>query len=60
MDTAVYELIGQDEVTQYFTQQNSYHVVVEGPPDLQATPDLFDTVYILSPTTERPCRCRSS
>ncbi|MGC1302995.1 MAG: efflux RND transporter permease subunit [Caulobacteraceae bacterium] len=51
VDTAIYELIGQDEVTQYFTQQNSYHVVVEGPPDLQATPDLFDTVYLLSPTT---------
>jgi HAE1 family hydrophobic/amphiphilic exporter-1 len=26
-------------------------VVVEGPPDLQATPDLFNTVYLLSPTT---------
>jgi HAE1 family hydrophobic/amphiphilic exporter-1 len=51
IDTAVYELIGQDEVTQYFTQQNSYHVVVEGPRDLQATPDLFDSVYLLSPTT---------
>ena len=51
VDTAVYELIGQDEVTQYFTQQNSYHVVIEAPPGLQATPDLFDTVYVLSPTT---------
>ncbi|HXA39361.1 MAG TPA: efflux RND transporter permease subunit [Phenylobacterium sp.] len=51
VDTAIYELIGQAEVTQYFTQQNSYHVVVEGPPDLQATPDLFNTVYVLSPTT---------
>jgi HAE1 family hydrophobic/amphiphilic exporter-1 len=51
IDTAIYEQIGQDEVTQYFTQQNSYHVVVEGPPDLQATPDMFNTVYLLSPTT---------
>jgi HAE1 family hydrophobic/amphiphilic exporter-1 len=51
VDTAIYELIGQSEVTQYFTQQNSYHVVVEGPTDLQATPDLFNTVYVLSPTT---------
>ncbi|WP_158914474.1 efflux RND transporter permease subunit [Caulobacter sp. S45] len=51
VDTAIYELVGQDEVTQYFTQQNSYHVVVEGPPDLQATSDLFGTVYLLSPTT---------
>ena len=51
IDTAIYELIGQDEVTQYFTQQNSYHVVVEGPPGLQATPDLFNSLYILSPIT---------
>jgi hydrophobic/amphiphilic exporter-1 (mainly G- bacteria), HAE1 family len=51
IDAAVYELIGQDEVTQYFTQQNSYHVVIEGPPHLEATPDLFNAMYILSPTT---------
>ncbi len=51
IDTAVYELLGQDEVTQYFTQQNSYHVVLEAPTGLQATPDLFNQIYILSPTT---------
>ena len=51
VDTAVYELIGQDEVTQYYTQQNSYHVVVEGPADLTATPDIFNSIYLLSPTT---------
>ncbi len=53
VDTALYELIGQDEVAQYYTQQNSYHVVLEGPPGLQASPELFDTVYLLSPTTGR-------
>jgi HAE1 family hydrophobic/amphiphilic exporter-1 len=51
IDTAIYELIGQDEVTQYYTQQNSYHVIVEAPPGLQATPDLFNSVYLLSPLT---------
>jgi len=51
IDTAIYELIGQDEVTQYYTQQNSYHVVVEAPPRMQATPDLFNSVYLLSPIT---------
>ena len=51
IDTAIYELIGQDEVTQYFTQQNSYHVVVEAPPNLEATPNLFNSIYILSPIT---------
>ncbi|HEY1898830.1 MAG TPA: efflux RND transporter permease subunit, partial [Steroidobacteraceae bacterium] len=51
IDTAIYELIGQDQVAQYFTQQNSYHVIVEAPPILQATPDLFNSVYLLSPIT---------
>jgi len=51
IDTAIYELIGQDEVAQYYTQQNSYHVVVEAPADLRASPAIFDTVYMLSPNT---------
>jgi HAE1 family hydrophobic/amphiphilic exporter-1 len=51
IDTAIYNLIGQHEVTQYFTQLNSYHVIVEAPPKMQLTPDLFNSVYILSPLT---------
>jgi HAE1 family hydrophobic/amphiphilic exporter-1 len=51
IDAAIYELIGQSEVAQYYTQQNSYHVIVEAPPELQATPDLFNSVYVLSPIT---------
>lgn len=51
IDAAVYELIGQDEIAQYFTQQNAYHVVVEALPGLYATPDIFNSLYILSPTT---------
>jgi HAE1 family hydrophobic/amphiphilic exporter-1 len=51
IDAAVYELLGQDEVAQYFTQQNSYHIVIESPPNLQATPDLFNSVYLSSPIT---------
>jgi multidrug efflux pump subunit AcrB len=51
IDAAVYELLGQDEVTQYFTQQNSYHVVIEAVPSLYSTPDIFNSLYILSPTT---------
>ena len=38
-------------MAQYFTQLNSYHVVMEAPPDLQATPELFNSVYLLSPLT---------
>ena len=51
IDAAIYNMIGQHQVAQYFTQLNSYHVVVEAPPDLQATPDLFNAVYLLSPVT---------
>jgi HAE1 family hydrophobic/amphiphilic exporter-1 len=53
IDAAIYDLIGQAEVTQYFTQQNSYHVVVEAPPAMQTTPDLFDSVYVLSSITNQ-------
>ncbi len=53
IDTAIYNLIGQHEVAQYFTQLNAYHVVVEAPPTLQLTPDLFNSVYLLSPITNK-------
>jgi hydrophobic/amphiphilic exporter-1 (mainly G- bacteria), HAE1 family len=51
IDTIVYEMVGQDEIAQYYTQQNSYHVVIEGPPKMQATPDILNSLYILSSTT---------
>jgi HAE1 family hydrophobic/amphiphilic exporter-1 len=51
IDAAIYNLVGQHQVAQYFTQLNSYHVVVEAPPGMQATPDLFNTIYLLSPLT---------
>jgi HAE1 family hydrophobic/amphiphilic exporter-1 len=51
VDTEVYEMLGQDEVAQFYTQQNSYHVVIEGPPRMQATPDILNSLYLLSPTT---------
>ena len=51
IDAAIYEQIGQDEITQYFTQQNSYHVVIEAPPKMQASTDLFNSIYLLSPLT---------
>jgi len=53
IDTAIYNLIGQHEVAQYFTQLNAYHVVVEAPPNMQLTPDIFNDVYLLSPLTNK-------
>jgi HAE1 family hydrophobic/amphiphilic exporter-1 len=51
IDSAVYNLIGQRQVAQYFTQVNSYHVVFEAPRNAQATPDIFGHVYLMSPLT---------
>ena len=51
IDTAIYQLIGQAQIAQYFTQQNSYHVVLEAPTELQATPEILQSVYLLSPIT---------
>jgi HAE1 family hydrophobic/amphiphilic exporter-1 len=53
IDAAIYNQVGQREVAQYFTQLNAYHVVLEGPPGLQATPELFNSVYITSPLTNK-------
>jgi hydrophobic/amphiphilic exporter-1 (mainly G- bacteria), HAE1 family len=38
-------------VTQYFTQLNSYHVVLEVDPALQTDPRLLDKLYLTSPIT---------
>ncbi len=51
IDSAIYEMIGQAEVTQFFTQQNSYHVVIEASPELQGSPDILNAIYLLSPLT---------
>ena len=42
---------GQSQVTQFFTQLNSYHVVLEIPPELQKNPDTLGKLYVKSPTT---------
>ncbi len=54
IDTAIYNLIGQRQVTQYFTQLNSYRVVIEAPPGAQGDPALFSSVYLQSPLTGKP------
>jgi HAE1 family hydrophobic/amphiphilic exporter-1 len=51
IDAAIYDLVGQHEVAQYFTQLNAYHVIVEGPPKLQTDPGIFNAIYLLSPLT---------
>ena len=53
IDGTIYDAIGQRQVAQYFTQINSYHVVLEVTPALQRDPDLFSKLYITSPLTGR-------
>ncbi len=49
IDATLYDAVGQRQVAQYFTQTNSYHVVLEVTPKLQQDPSLFDRLYITSP-----------
>jgi HAE1 family hydrophobic/amphiphilic exporter-1 len=51
VDDTLYDAFGQREVTQYFTQLNSYHVIEEILPELQENFDILNKLYIKSPTT---------
>jgi hydrophobic/amphiphilic exporter-1 (mainly G- bacteria), HAE1 family len=51
IDDTLYDAFGQRQVTQYFTQLNSYHVILEILPELQGKVDTLDKLYIRSPTT---------
>ncbi|QHE91906.1 efflux RND transporter permease subunit [Pandoraea fibrosis] len=51
IEATLYNAIGQRQIAQYFTQINSYHVVMEVTPALQADPALLDKLYLMSPTT---------
>ena len=51
IDQTLYDAFGQRQVTQYFTQLNSYHVVLEVPPETAGGPATLDKLYIKSPLT---------
>ncbi len=51
IDDTLYDAFGQRQVTQYFTQLNSYHVIEEILPELQGKIDSLDKIYIRSPTS---------
>jgi hydrophobic/amphiphilic exporter-1 (mainly G- bacteria), HAE1 family len=51
IDDTLYDAFGQREVTQYFTQLNSYHVILEILPELQGNLDTLNKLYIKSPLT---------
>jgi hydrophobe/amphiphile efflux-1 (HAE1) family protein len=49
VDQALYDAFGQRQAAQYFTQANSYHVVLEITPSLQGDPDTLKKLYVKSP-----------
>ncbi|MFL6820196.1 MAG: multidrug efflux RND transporter permease subunit [Bradyrhizobium sp.] len=51
IDDTLYDAFGQRQVAQYFTQLNSYRIILEILPELQGRLDTLDKLYIKSPTT---------
>ena len=51
IDDTLYDAFGQRQVAQYFTQQNSYHVVMEVLPEVQGESASLDKIYVRSPST---------
>jgi len=51
IDQTLYDAYGQRQVTQFFTQLNTYHVILEISPELQTDPNSLNKLYIKSPTT---------
>ncbi len=51
IDDTLYDAFGQRQVTQYFTQVNTYEVIEEVLPSLQGDPATLDKIYIRSPST---------
>ncbi|CAN5479242.1 multidrug efflux RND transporter permease subunit [soil metagenome] len=51
IDDTLSDAFGQRQVAQYFTQVNSYHVILEILPELQGSVDTLSKIYIKSPTT---------
>jgi multidrug efflux pump subunit AcrB len=51
IDQALYDAFGQRQAAQFFTQANSYHVVLEVTPSLQRDPASLQKLYLKSPLT---------
>jgi hydrophobic/amphiphilic exporter-1 (mainly G- bacteria), HAE1 family len=51
INDTLYDAFGQRQVAQYFTQINSYHVILEVTPEMQADTATLDKIYVKSPIT---------
>ncbi|MBV9539010.1 MAG: efflux RND transporter permease subunit, partial [Acidisphaera sp.] len=48
IDATLYDAFGQNQITQYFTQVNSYHLILEVPPAMQGDLATLDKLYVKS------------
>jgi HAE1 family hydrophobic/amphiphilic exporter-1 len=53
IDDTLYDAFGQRQVTQYFTQVNTYEVIEEVLPQLQSDPGTLNKLYLRSPITNQ-------
>ena len=51
INDTLYDAFGQRQVTQYFTQTNYYHVVLEALPQVQMNPAALTEIFVRSPLT---------
>jgi len=51
IDQTLYDAFGQRQAAQFFTQANSYHVILEITPALQRDPAALEKLYLKSPLT---------
>jgi hydrophobe/amphiphile efflux-1 (HAE1) family protein len=51
IDQALYDAFGQRQAAQFFTQANSYHVILEITPELQRDPASLEKLYLKSAIT---------
>jgi multidrug efflux pump subunit AcrB len=54
IDDTLDDAFGQRQVGQYFTQTNSYFIVLEATPDLQRSPSSLDKIYVKAPGNGQP------
>ena len=50
IDDTLYDAFGQRQIAQFFSQVNSYHLVMEVPPNLAGDPTTLDKLYVKSST----------
>ena len=56
IDDTLYDAFGERQVTQHFTQVNSYHVIMEVSPQLQNSPMRSTTFTLNRPSRDSRCR----